>query len=278
MNQWNQPSKIDRLYEIRGDESALDRLAASSCSRLCELGDDGGIPISDGKLAAVPVTGARRPEDLLLGRVGTTVWWARRVSHQGQDLRYASLDAADTQLAMMATALFEWHDTNPSCLSCGQATVIQAAGLSRRCLSCGAEDFPRTDPAVIVAVTDSQDRLLLTHNSAWVQGRVSIQAGFVEAGESAEQACYREIAEETGLQIDSLEFAYSQPWPFPRSLMLGFRARVEAGQPQVDGNELTWGRFFSRHEFQRAVAAREILLPGPISLARQLIEEWVNRG
>jgi NAD(+) diphosphatase len=105
-----------------------------------------------------------------------------------------------------------------------------------------------------------------------------VQAGFIEAGESAEQACHREVREETGLSIRDLRFVGTQPWPFPRSLMLGFEARSDGTEPQLDEEELAWGSFRSRDELNRALERKEVTLPGHISLARQLIEDWRGRG
>ena len=179
---------------------------------------------------------------------------------------------------MMATALYEWHRSNPGCARCGAATAPDRAGTARRCPQCGHELFSRTDPAVIVAVTDPADRLLLTHARGWPGNRVSVQAGFIEAGESAEQACHREIREETGLTIRELRFVGTQPWPFPRSLMLGFETRTDGTEPCLDGEELAWGSFYTRKGLRRAVKEEELTLPGSISLARQLIESWLAHG
>lgn len=278
MNHWNTRAALDRLEETRGHERALTQLAHDPLSRCLRLGPGLEIPAADGELVSEIFDGDRRPDDLLLGRMDGHIWWARSDGEGGTDLRTLDLPPGQTQLAMMATALYEWHRSDPVCPRCGKQTTPDRAGTARRCPKCGRELFPRTDPAVILAVTDPADRLLLTHARGWPGNRVSVQAGFIEAGESAEQACHREIREETGLAIRSLGFFGTQPWPFPRSLMLGFEARTDGTEPNLDGEELSWGSFHTRKELRRAVAEGELTLPGPVSLARQLIEAWLARG
>jgi NAD+ diphosphatase len=139
----------------------------------------------------------------------------------------------------------------------------------------GTEHFPRTDPAVIMLVTDPDDRCLLGRNAAWPGRRVSILAGFVEPGESAEQAVIREVAEEVQIKVTNVRYVGSQPWPMPRSLMLGFRAEAPAGQDiVVDAEEIAEAFWFSREELVAAIRSREIALPPPVSIARQIIEQW----
>ncbi|NDR54662.1 NAD(+) diphosphatase [Actinomyces sp. 565] len=188
----------------------------------------------------------------------------------------AELDAHDAGLATPATALAAWHARSGFCPLCGGRTQIVQAGWARRCTSCEALSFPRTDPAVIMAVTDDADRIVLVHGATWEQHRYSTVAGFVEAGEPAEAAVVREVAEETGLKVASVEFVASQPWPFPRSLMLGYRARLAPGEhlARPDGAEVTDAIVLSRTEIADAVAAGTVILPGRTSIARMLIEDW----
>jgi NAD+ diphosphatase len=149
------------------------------------------------------------------------------------------------------------------------------AGHARRCPVDGSEHFPRVDPAVIMLVRDDADRCLLARNRNWPPGRVSILAGFVEPGESLEQAVIREVGEETGLRVSGMRYVGSQPWPMPRSLMLGFDARA-AGQQEivVDEEEIAEARWFTREQLTAAVATREVLLPPPVSIAHRIIESW----
>ena len=188
----------------------------------------------------------------------------------------SDLSARDAGLAAPAVALAAWHARAGYCPRCGARTRPVQAGWARRCTGCAALSFPRTDPAVIMSVTDDADRLLLVHGSRWDAGRYSVVAGFVEAGECAEAAVVREVAEETGLRVARVEHVATQPWPFPRSLMLGYRARLADGErlPRPDGDEVTDAVMLSRAELARAVAAGRIVLPGPTSIARMLIEDW----
>ncbi|GAB3616662.1 NAD(+) diphosphatase [Okibacterium endophyticum] len=179
--------------------------------------------------------------------------------------------------ATAAVALANWHGSSRFCPRCGSETVIEQSGWARRCTSCNNETFPRTDPAIIVVVTDDDDRLLLGSNVLWEQGRYSLLAGFVEAGESLEQGVVREISEECGLEVIDPTYRGSQPWPFPRSLMLGFAARVAPGQNpddlEPDGDEIADLRWFTRHDLRHDSAG--VLLPGTSSIARTLIEQWL---
>ena len=181
----------------------------------------------------------------------------------------------DAGLLTHAVALANWHDSHTHCPVDGTPTVVEPGGHSTRCPKDGTEHFPRTDPAVIMLVTDPDDRCLLARNAAWPGRRVSILAGFVDPGESAEQAVVREVAEETGIKVGNVRYLGSQPWPMPRSLMLGFRADAPAGQTiAVDHDELAEAHWFSRDELLAAIKAREIALPPSVSIARHIIESW----
>jgi len=181
----------------------------------------------------------------------------------------------DAGLLTHAVALANWHDTHTHCPVDGTPTVPGPGGHFTVCPKDGTEHFPRTDPAVIMLVTDPDDRCLLARNAAWPGRRVSILAGFVDPGESAEQAVIREVAEETQIKVTNVRYVGSQPWPMPRSLMLGFRAEAPAGQAiVVDREEIAEAYWFSRDELLAAIQAREIALPPPVSIARQIIEQW----
>ena len=194
-----------------------------------------------------------------------------------------ALTALETGLATAAVALAAWRSRHQHCPRCGAVTELVEAGWPARCTVDASVHYPRTDPAVIMAVHDAQDRLLLAHSALWPANRRSILAGFVEAGESPEAAVRREVQEEVSLAVEEVVYAGSQPWPFPGSLMLGYRAWLaepDAGlaqhqsEPQPDGVEITDASFFTRAELAEAVASGRIGLPMPTSIARALIEDW----
>lgn len=184
------------------------------------------------------------------------------------------LSDRDAGLMVHAVALENWQRMHRFCSRCGERTVVAAAGHIRRCPACGAEHYPRTDPAVIMLVTDEEDRALLGRQVHWPEGRFSTLAGFVEPGESLEQAVVREVAEEAGVTVGEVSYVSSQPWPFPSSLMLGFMARATAAEIIVDGEELHEARWFSREEYRKAMETGEVLPPYGISIAARLIERW----
>ncbi|GAA1509606.1 NAD(+) diphosphatase [Streptomyces synnematoformans] len=187
------------------------------------------------------------------------------------------LSERDAGLMVHAVALENWQRLHRFCSRCGERTVIAAAGHIRRCPACGAEHYPRTDPAVIMAVTDPEDRILLGRQLHWPEGRFSTLAGFVEPGESLEHAVRREVYEEAGVVVGDVDYVSSQPWPFPSSLMVGFRARAadaKGAEIRVDGEELHEARWFSRAELGAAYASGEVLPPYGISIAGRLIELW----
>jgi NAD+ diphosphatase len=188
------------------------------------------------------------------------------------------LDDADAGVLTSAVALATWHVTHPRCARCGEATAVVQAGWSRRCPACGAEHFPRTDPAVIMAVEDADGRILLGRQATWPERRYSVLAGFVEPGESLEAAVRREVAEESGVVVggDVRDVTYrgSQPWPFPSSLMVAFRARATTTAISADGDELAHAGWWERDVLAEEVAGGALMLPPRVSIARRLIEDW----
>ena len=191
----------------------------------------------------------------------------------------ARLSARDVGLATAATALAQWHRTHQFCNSCGGATEISAAGWSRNCAAEKRELYPRTEPAVIAAIEDKDGRLLLGRRNEWQPGWFSTLAGFVEAGESAEAALHREVLEESGVHIDptSIRYLGSQPWPFPASLMLGYRAVATSTNIVVDAEEMAEVCWFTRQEFIDQCTSGELKLPNPVSVAWRLIESWYGQ-
>ncbi|MDK8602196.1 NAD(+) diphosphatase [Trueperella bernardiae] len=186
------------------------------------------------------------------------------------------LNEAEAALAMEAMALLNWHGT-PYCPMCGQRAELVESGWQMRCPG-GHVIFPRMDPAVIMAIRDGADRLLLGRNRSWPAGRFSTLAGFVEAGETLEDAVRREVLEEAGIEVGRLEYFASQPWPYPRSLMVGFRGWTAQEAPELrpDGVEVVEAMFVTRAELRQMYADNPASMPGPTSVARALIEDWLG--
>ncbi|TMR07958.1 NAD(+) diphosphatase [Nonomuraea turkmeniaca] len=180
----------------------------------------------------------------------------------------------DAGLLVYAVALEAWHTTHEYCPRCGARTAIQAGGHIRVCPEDGSQHFPRVDPAVIMLIRDATDRCLLARGPQWPKGRLSILAGFVEPGESLEHAVVREVAEEVGVTVVNPRYLGSQPWPFPRSLMLGFFAEATSTTLTPDAEEIAEARWYSRAELVAALESGELRLPPPVSIARRLIETW----
>jgi NAD+ diphosphatase len=195
------------------------------------------------------------------------------------DLRLlgAALSVRDAGLFTEALALANWHASYAFSPRTGHASIPDAAGWTRRDTVTGTELFPRTDAAIIVGITDDDDRLLLGSDAHWEANHFSLLAGFVEPGESLESAVIREVFEESGVHVVDPVYKGSQPWPFPASLMVGFRARVAPGSSTMgrpDGEEILELRWFSRDELAAANAAGKIRLPGATSIARAIIDDW----
>jgi NAD+ diphosphatase len=206
----------------------------------------------------------------------------------------AELTDLDVGLLTTAVALQSWHQRHQHCPRCGALTVVSKAGWTRHCPVDASEHFPRTDPAVIMLVHDGAGRCVLARGPNWPPGRMSVLAGFVEAGESAEAAVAREVREEVGISIRDVRYVASQPHPFPASLMLGYTALVD-GDPSliIDADEIVEAGWYSRDEVRRTTdwgaeqqpdelagldGSRAELrgLPGAMSIARQLINSWLS--
>ena len=193
-------------------------------------------------------------------------------------LRSVGMKLSDGDRSVVAEliALANWHASHRRCPRCGAPTDVAGLGWWRVCPEDGSEHYPRTDPAVIALLLDDEDNALLGRQTVWPTGAFSTLAGFVEPGESAEAAVAREIAEEVGLAPDRTTYLGSQPWPFPASLMLGFHTRIAGVRPtpQCDGVEIAEARWLARDELVAAAEAREVRLPGRLSIAHHLIGRW----
>ncbi len=274
---------LDRVGERRRDEEWLAGVWADPLSRVLVVERGKVLVRSEPALILVGTGEAPEGERYLLGvdpdgvaYFGVSAALPVIEGTEPVDLRQAGalLSDRDAGLFTLAVALDTWHATHRFCPRCGSPTESAAAGHIRVCTADGSEHFPRTDPAVIMLVHDD-DRILLAGGAKWPSRRMSVLAGFVEVGESLEQAVIREVHEEVGVTVGDCRYLGSQPWPLPRSLMLGFYARAEQGQElHVDGEEIRTARWFTRPELLAAAEAGEVLLPGRVSIARQLIERW----
>lgn len=184
----------------------------------------------------------------------------------------------DAGLLAYARAVGHWHATHRFCGSCGAATESLNGGWLRRCsnVDCARQHFPRTDPAIIVRVVHGE-RILLGRQAAWPKRWYSVLAGFVEPGESLEEAVRREVLEETGITCSDVRYVSAQPWPFPASLMLGFSAVAESETISRGDEELEDARWFTREQIATGVAAGELRLSPAISISRTLIDAWIEQ-
>jgi NAD+ diphosphatase len=287
-----QRPSLDRAADLREEPGVIDRLRREPETRAIVV-REGRARVTSSALLRVP---SSEPVDAvwaLLGRDadGTPLLLAAlspevEAVDTAPDETWlglrdlgARLEAAETELLVEALALAAWLRDAPFCPACGGATELRQAGWSRHCLVCGRQHFPRTDPAVIVAVESADgERLLLGANANWGGRMYSCFAGFVEAGESLESTVHREIEEESGVCLSALRYLSSQAWPFPRSLMVGFRAVVDdEAAARADGEEIVDVRWFTRAEIASALeGAGPVGLPGPASIARALIVDWLE--
>jgi NAD(+) diphosphatase len=230
-------------------------------------------------------------EPYYLGKYGEKSYFALRVEAPSQQLEenwqhcFAPLRAVagmlepyQGELAAAAVALATWDKNTKFCERCGVSLKLACAGWEKHCTACAHITYPRTDPAIIVAITDDAERLLLIHGATWQPGRYSVVAGFVEAGESLEAAVAREALEETGIKISQASYCASQPWPFPRSLMFAFTARAGGQQePKADMQEVGHAFWASREEFTQLVLEGKVIVPGRASSGHALVRAWYGR-
>lgn len=187
----------------------------------------------------------------------------------------ASADPGAAGIVAQGRALLDWHARHRFCASCGAQTVAEKAGHARHCHSCGAEHFPRTDPVVIMLALHG-DRALVGRQPRFPKRFFSALAGFVEAGESLEEAVARELFEEAGIRTGRVRYIASQPWPFPSSLMVGAFAEALGDELNLDGDEIEEARWVTMDEVRAALSGTgDWLAPPPLAIARTLLETWV---
>jgi NAD+ diphosphatase len=268
---------LDRAGDRRRDAAWVAAQLADPAARAVLVGPD-GVQVDDGRLALVPLVDAGGVP-LLLGLDGGAPVFAaeaRNGALMGLREAAATLPRADGGLAAYAAALLNWHRRHRFCANCGAPTEIREAGHVRSCPNCGAEHHPRTDPVVIMLVLRG-DEVLLGRQATWPPGRYSALAGFVEPGESLEEAVAREVLEEAQVVVGPPRYVSSQPWPFPASLMLGFSAPWVSGEPVIGDEELEDARWFTRDQVRAATEDRgDLRLPPPLAIARRLLDGWLE--
>jgi NAD+ diphosphatase len=289
-------ASLDRVADLRGDRAELERFLHDPRAVVLGASTDSVLITEDPQpsLLRRPLEGRVNPyQPILLGvEDGRPLFGADLDDPEAQGhleetgvgrlvtLRDAGLLLSQTEggLAAYLVALLNWHRRHKFCSVCGSPTRVAEAGLSRRCPSCRASHFPRTDPVVIMLV-EHEGHVLLGRRVGWPAGRFSILAGFVSPGETPEEAVVREVHEESGIIAHSPRYMASQPWPFPSSLMLGYEASGESGEPVPQPGEMIEVRWWSRGEIASAQRGTgDLKLPGEVSIARMLIDAWIARG
>ena len=286
--------ELDRAASLRSSPERLDEAWGRADTRVLPVWRSKHLVLREDVTSLVLLgpndLEAYRESRVLLGTAGGTAYFAVDLSpveepaeslglpavHAVLGLREVAPLVSQSEGALLAYAggILSWHRRHRFCGVCGSETRPAQGGHIRICASegCGEQHFPRTDPAVIMLVTDGE-RSLLGRQAAWPSRVYSTLAGFVEPGESLEEAVGREVYEETGVEIDEILYHSSQPWPFPSSLMLGFTARARTREIRLQPDELEDARWFTRDEARRREGVE---LPSTISIARRLIEEWLT--
>ena len=282
MISWAMPSDLDRVDHHRASADWVAGLWHAEDAKLLTVDAESRFSTNAGgsKLRMTkPFEEFDSQRHWLLGLLnGSPIFTVEELADgEMHDLREVGFQLTDNELdiAAAAAALAHWHRLEPHCPRCGVATIVINGGLARHCHACGLDHFPRTDPAVIVAVIDSEDRLLLGGKPEW-GNRVSVLAGFVETGESLEQTIHREIGEEVDISLSELHYFGSQPWPFPRSLMLAFFGRAIGNTINIDADEIVHAEWYTRDELSAKLDAGELGLPGRSSIAARMIQAWCD--
>ncbi|WP_432557973.1 NAD(+) diphosphatase [Granulicoccus sp. GXG6511] len=284
MHAWMSEASLDRADNRRKVPEWVSAQWRRPGARLLLVDSDGQVATDEtgSGPAGVPTSGNYNAQlHTFLGLVDGIPWFTTEGPIIGPSASLRHLGAvtggAALELTVGAVALTAWHRLEPHCSGCGARTRATAGGLTRRCPVCGRVQFPRTDPAVIVAVIDPDDRILLGRQSSWDPGRMSVLAGFVDAGESLEQAVHREVFEESGVRLREVRYFGSQPWPFPRSLMVGFVADSVSAELTIDRDEIEEAAWFTRADLAADLAEGRVIMPGKASIAHRLITAWQGR-
>jgi NAD+ diphosphatase len=280
-------SRVDRAEHLRSDPIALEalweraRVLHFDGEKFLTTATDGVRGLRYLKNFEAPDNG----EEFFLGLDGNQPYFLFMSAQiAGEEENYKTLreiggllDDLQIGLAVHSQGLGNWHRKHPRCSSCGAPTAAALGGSIRECSQCAVQHYPRTDPAIIVLVKDSHDRILLGRQKVWPEHRFSTFAGFVETGESFEQCVSREVAEEAGVLVSDVRYLGSQPWPFPASLMIAFEATIlDPENARPDGEEIEEIRWFDRDSIIEEIQVGELLLPPKISVARAMIQSWYD--
>ena len=257
-----------RLLALDGMMPAIDDDGRLAWGTLADAPDDAelvflGLDEGRGCFAAVPPRGDASP------RMANPQLWSLM----------ASLAPEDLALYGGARSVVDWHARHRFCAACGEATTLAKGGWQRDCGACGAQHFPRTDPVTIMLV-EHGGRLMLGRGLGWPEGRFSALAGFVEPGESIEEAVAREVLEESGVRVRDVTYVASQPWPFPSQLMIGCHSYADDDALKIDETEMAEVRWFTRNEVEAALAGdadAPFLAPPPHAIAHHLLRWWIAR-
>ena len=291
---------LDRLGAARADEPAMARILADPATRFLPVWRSRSLVVGEPARAAflnkdeMTLLLPQASAPILLGQAEGRHYIALDVSRLALpehapalathgafvDLRSVGplLPRAEGSLLAYARGMTHWQGRHLFCGLCGWATRSVQAGHVQQCSNpaCGADHFPRTDPAVIMLVHDGGDRCLLGRQASWPVGMHSTLAGFVEPGESLEEAVAREVLEEVGVEVEEVTYHSSQPWPFPSSLMLGFWARAKGKSISLNDKEIAQAAWYSRAALHESPENETFKLPRRDSIARALIEDWMK--
>jgi NAD+ diphosphatase len=279
---------LDRAAHLRDD---AERLRQRDTSQTVLVGPYQDVAVTEAGALALTAVDALPPEAALtflgVDASGAAVFAYDTPDHGAPEARFVSLrtlaaelEPAEAALAAYAVGMVGWHRVHLHCGRCGHATDVEHAGHRRHCPHCGLLQFPRTDPAVTMLV-QSRDQCLLSRRHGAPAHRWSALAGFLEPGETPEEAVVREAREETGVEVTRVQYVASQPWPFPAALMIGFWAFADSAAGDAlapDGKELVEVRWFEREKLRAALADERIVLPPPGTIGNFLISTWLAAG
>jgi NAD+ diphosphatase len=287
----------DRAGEKRVDAGWLDERWADPATRVLVVAGTRIRPVGGEVRWVAPGEAPYPGRRVLLGEREGRAWFAlivepdvapgereewvglRAVLPRLAGLDAPGVDRSEAPLLFHAIGMAEWHWATRFCSRCGGALEPRLAGAELVCTECGKAQFPRTDPAVIMAITHGEpgspdEELLLGRQETWPPGRYSTLAGFLEPGETLEDAVRREVWEEVGVRVGEVTYFGNQPWPLPASLMLGFLGRAETAEIRVDGREIEDARWFTRARMRSEVETGDLVLPGGVSISHSLVEHW----